>query len=125
MILVDTSVWAEHFRKEQPRLSSLLNSARVLCHPWIVGELACGHLKRRGEILRLLCSLPSALEATQEEVLGFIDKKNLAGSGIGWIDAHLLASVELSDSALWTMDKKLFRAASNLKIAYTPEPGLS
>jgi len=111
MTLVDTSVWIAHFRKGGPQLGKLLRETSVLVHPFIVGELACGNLKNRTHILRDLEALPSAVFATHEEVMRLIEDRKLWGLGIGWVDAHLLASALLSKCALWTLDARLARAA--------------
>jgi predicted nucleic acid-binding protein len=116
MILVDTSVWIEHLRARNDRLRDLLFAEQVLCHPFIVGELACGSLRRRGEILSLLKALPEAKLLEHEEVLNFLDARRLYGRGIGWVDAHLLASTLLTGCTLWTFDKPLRRAAAALSI---------
>jgi predicted nucleic acid-binding protein len=116
MILVDTSVWIEHLRARNDRLRDLLLAEQVLCHPFIVGELACGSLRRRGEILSLLKALPEAKLLEHEEVLNFLDARRLYGRGIGWVDAHLLASTLLTGCTLWTFDKPLRRAAAALSI---------
>ena len=117
MILVDTSVWIAHFRKGEPRLAALLEDTQVLTHPFIVGELALGSLERRSEILEALDNLPSSPEATHSEVISLVDQHDLAGSGIGWVNAHLLASALLSDSPLWTLDKRLSSATSRLGLS--------
>jgi predicted nucleic acid-binding protein len=116
MILVDTSVWIEHLRARNDRLRDLLFAEQVLCHPFIIGELACGTLRRRGEILSLLKALPESKLLEHEEVLNFLDARRLYGRGIGWVDAHLLASTLLTGCALWTFDKPLRRAAAALNI---------
>lgn len=107
MILVDTSVWVSHLREGNSKLERLLTDGDVLCHPFIIGELACGSLKNRSEILTLLNALPKADILDDEEVLLFIKKNNLMGKGLGLIDIHLLASAVLSEAALWTLDAKL------------------
>jgi len=112
MILVDTSVWIAHFRKGGRGLAELLGEALVLAHPFVVGELACGNLRNRARILTDLETLPSAVSATHEEVKRLVEDRRLWGLGIGWIDAHLLASSLLSDAQLWTTDRKLVRAAA-------------
>lgn len=119
MILVDTSVWIHHFRRTEPQLVDALNRDEVLTHPFVVGELACGNLRNRREILELLGRLPSAPVATQEEVLKFIENRTLMRRGIGFIDVHLLASAALSDTArLWTKDKRLNQVARSLKLRW-------
>ena len=112
MILVDTSVWIAHFRKGEAGLAKLLTQALVLVHPFVVGELACGDLRNRARILSDLEALPSAVSATHEEVMRLIEDRKLWGLGIGWIDGHLLASALLSDCQLWTLDRRLARAAA-------------
>lgn len=117
MTLVDTSVWIDHMRSADPELTVLLVGGAVSCHPFVVGELACGALKRRGEILGLLKNLPQAPLVDQEEALGFIEANGLAGSGLGWIDIHLLASARLAGERLWTRDRRLGAAARRLGVA--------
>ncbi len=108
MILVDTSVWVDHFRNGNERLSHLLLDQQVVTHPMIIGELACGTLRNRAEILQLLDNLPKAVQATQAEVLRMIEERKLMGLGIGYVDAHLLASILLTPGAqLWTLDRRL------------------
>ncbi len=119
MVLVDTSIWVSHLAKGHARLKTLLNKAEVVCHPFIIGELACGNIANRTEILSLLAELPTAIVAEHEEVLRFIDAHNLMGSGLGFIDVHLLASALLTRVPLWTTDKPLRTAAAKLNIAYT------
>ncbi len=117
MILVDTSVWVSHLRGSSSRLEQLLNKGDVICHPFVIGELACGSIKNRNEILSLLNALPKADILTDEEVLLFIEKNSLMGRGLGLIDMHLLASAILSESALWTLDNKLKQEARTLGIS--------
>jgi hypothetical protein len=112
MILVDTSVWIAYFRIGGSKLGDLLNQALVMVHPFVMGELACGNLKNRARILSDLEALPSAVSATREEVMRLVEVRKLWGLGIGWIDAHLLASALLSNCQLWTLDGKLVRAAA-------------
>ena len=119
MILVDTSVWIDHLRSGDARLADLLNRSQVVIHPFVIGELACGNLRQRDEVLRLLNDLPQAVVASQEEVLHLIEHKKLMGLGIGFIDAHLLASATLTDTAaLWTRDKRLQKVARKLELAF-------
>jgi predicted nucleic acid-binding protein len=119
MILVDTSVWIEHLRRGLPGLVATLERDDVLAHPFVVGELACGNLRNRDELLRLLDDLPRAPVATDPEVLAFIERRSLMGRGIGYIDAHLLASVALDGAArLWTRDKRLSAVAVDLQLVY-------
>ncbi|RPJ14646.1 MAG: type II toxin-antitoxin system VapC family toxin [Deltaproteobacteria bacterium] len=118
MVLVDTSVWIEHLRFGHAGLEPLLNAGEVICHPFVIGELACGTLKNRKTILSLLKALPSAVEADHAEVMDFLEKNLLMGRGLGLIDVHLIASALLSGVQLWTLDKKLRQASSKLGIAY-------
>jgi predicted nucleic acid-binding protein len=114
VILTDTSIWVNHFRKADPRLERHLRDGDILIHPFVVGELACGNLHRRREILRLLEELPAAPLARHEEVHELVEGRRLWGKGIGWIDAHLLASSLLSGSRLWTADRRLRSVAKSL-----------
>jgi predicted nucleic acid-binding protein len=116
MILVDTSVWIEHLRAGHDRLKTLLFDERVLCRPFIVGELACATLQKRNEILSMLKALPEAHLLEHDEVLSFLQARRLHGRGIGWVDAHLLASTLLTGCTLWTFDKPLRRAAAALNV---------
>lgn len=118
MVLVDTSVWVTHLRDGTVGLEALLNEGHVVCHPFIIGELACGNLKNRAEILSLLQALPMALHAEHEEVMRFIDNYNLMGKGLGYIDMHLLASAILTKIPLWTLDKKLREVSLKLGLKY-------
>ena len=97
VVLVDTSVWIDHLRKEDPVLQDLLEAGQVVIHPFIVGELACGNLKNRKEILEFLQNLPRAPSSTEEDVLFFIEHRGISGKGIGYLDAHRLSSVSLSE----------------------------
>lgn len=117
MILVDTSVWIGHLRAGNRRLKALLDEEQVLTHSFVIGELACGSLRNRTEVMALLEVLPQAREAEHREVLEFVERAQLYGRGIGWVDVHLLASARLSGAALWTFDRPLLRAASALKVA--------
>jgi predicted nucleic acid-binding protein len=118
MILVDTSIWVDHLRRGNSALAHLLEVGEAVTHPFVVGELACGSLRNRLEILDLLHALPQVREAGHTEVLILIEKKKLFGQGIGWIDAHLLASALLSDARIWTSDRRLSRAAAILGIRW-------
>jgi predicted nucleic acid-binding protein len=120
VILVDTSIWVDHLRRGDARLAGALEAAEVLMHPFVVGELACGTLNRRAHVLSLLRQLPAAPVATNDEVLIYIEKKALMGRGIGYVDAHLLASASLAPTAtLWTRDKKLDAVSRDLGLAFT------
>ena len=118
MVLVDTSVWVSHLGETHAGLVDLLNDGKVACHPFVVGEIACGNVKNRTSILSLLEALPMALQVEHEEVLAFIDNHDLMGKGLGYIDVHLLASAVLSGLPLWTLDKKLEKAAEELHCRY-------
>ena len=121
MVLVDTSVWISHFNKRNSFLAELLSNGMVACHPFIIGELACGRLKNREEIILLMRTLSRVQEVSHEEILQFIEAHQLMGVGIGLIDVHLLASALLTRILLWTYDKKLQTAAGKLAISYVPE----
>jgi len=118
VVLVDTSVWVDHLRSGEIGLGALLNEGHVVCHPFIIGELACGNLKNRVEILSLLSALPMAPQAEHEEVMQFIEDHKLMGKGLGYIDMHLLASAVLNNVPLWTLDKILNRVSLKLGLAY-------
>jgi predicted nucleic acid-binding protein len=112
VILVDTSVWIGHFRSTDLLLLELLANSSVLTHASVIGELACGNLRQRKRILNDFRSLPSAVPATDDEVLEVIEKHKLWGQGIGWIDSHLIASALITNCGLWTLDRKLGHAAA-------------
>jgi predicted nucleic acid-binding protein len=118
VILVDTSIWIDHFRAGDSALAPLLEDGRVLGHPWVIGEIALGRISRRQEILTLLAALPQAAVATPPELLALIENRELYGLGIGYVDAQLLAATLLTpDTKLWTHDKHLAQAASALRCA--------
>jgi predicted nucleic acid-binding protein len=122
LILVDTSVWVDHLRRGDPGLVGLLERSAVLMHPFVVGEIACGSLRDRKTILELLQDLPAAVVATDSEVIHFIERHALHGKGVGYVDAHLLASVALTAGArLWTRDQRLRQLAAALDCTH-PEP---
>ncbi len=119
MILLDTSVWIDHLRQGDAQVASVLQSGLVLTHPFVIGELACGQLKSRTEVLGLLAALPQARVAQDQEVLFFVERHGLMGRGIGYIDAHLLAATALTeDTRLWTRDKRLDSLAREFELAY-------
>ena len=120
MTLVDTSVWVDHFRRGNRALATLLIDGRVLCHPFIIGELACGNLKRRQETLARLQDLPAAPLADSADVLTLIDTHHLMGAGLGWIDVHVLSSALLAHTQLWTLDRQLAGAAGRLGLLALP-----
>jgi predicted nucleic acid-binding protein len=115
-MLVDTSVWVEHLRRGDPTLSELLDRGEVECHPFIIGELACGSLRRRSEVLSLLRSMPHVPVATDKEVLKFIERHRLMGRGVGWVDVHLLAAAALGSTLLWSRDRRLSQVAQELHL---------
>ena len=119
MMLVDTSVWIDHLRHGDAELATALQAGQVSVHPFVVGELACGNLRARAEVLGLLQALPPIPLATDKEVLFFMDKHTLMGRGIGYLDMHLLASVRLGGALLWTRDKRLHAIATELGVAHT------
>ena len=116
MVLVDTSIWITHLRQGSRQLQKLLMDAEVICHPFVIGELACGNLKNRNEILSLLQSLPMAPTIESDEILFFIDRNDLMGKGFGFVDVLLLASAQLAGIPLWTADKKLKSEANQLEL---------
>ncbi len=118
MVLVDTSIWVTHLRQGSRQLENLLMDAEVMCHPFIIGELACGNLKNRNEIISLLHSLPMAQTIEFDEFLFFIDQNYLMGKGVGFVDVHLLASAQLTGVSLWTADKRLKSAADQLELTF-------
>jgi predicted nucleic acid-binding protein len=121
LILVDTSIWVDHFRAGDEVLAGWLDAGMVLTHPFVVGELALGNLREREIVLNALSDLPRASIATDAEVLHFITRHDLFGRGIGYVDAHLLAGVRLTeDTQLWTNDKRLGGVAAQLGLAFTP-----
>jgi predicted nucleic acid-binding protein len=120
VILVDASVWVRHFREGDVHLRGLLLAERVMTHPFVTGEIACGPLRRRRETMELLANLPQAVAAEHGEVLVLLRRAKLFGKGIGWVDVHLLCSALLSSGRLWTMNRRLGDAASRLRVAHRP-----
>ncbi len=121
MILVDTSVWVDHLRAGDKALAALLEAGTVLIHPFVIGELALGSLRQRKTVLDALSDLPRASVVTDVELLHFIDRHELFGRGIGYVDAHLLAAVRLTAGAeLWTNDRRLHGVAEQLRLAIVP-----
>jgi predicted nucleic acid-binding protein len=118
MILVDTSVWVNHLRVSDPLLSSLLTQNRVVVHPWIVGEIACGSFSKRAEVIDSLQSLPQLGVAREEEVLFFLEKHRAFGKGIGYVDAHLLTAAVIDNCKIWTTDKRMILIATQLDLCY-------
>lgn len=118
MVLVDTSVWIQHLRPGNVGLEKLLNDSSVACHPFVIGELTCGNLSNKAEILTLLEALPMAAHVEHEEVLRFIGDNSLMGKRLGYIDMHLMASALLTNVPLWTQDKRLDNASCKLGVSY-------
>jgi predicted nucleic acid-binding protein len=119
MILVDTSVWVDHLNKTDDLLAQLLAQQQVLMHSFVLGEIACGHLRNRPKLLQLLQDLPAAVIAENDEVMAYMERYALYGKGIGYVDVHLLAAVALSAGAtLWTRNKRLLWAAQTLGCAF-------
>lgn len=117
MILVDSSIWIDHLRRRDERLSALLEAGQVMTHAFVIGELALGCIARRAVFLSLMDDLPKARSATDDEVRVLIERQSLAGMGIGYGDAHLLAAARLNGVPLWTRDKRLALVAAKLKLA--------
>ena len=117
MILVDTSVWIEHLRRGVPKLAALLNDQGVVTHPFVIGELACGRLRQRGEILADLSRMPRATVASHDEALSLVETRGLDGTGVGWVDVHLLASALMEGCTLWTRDRRLRKVSEDLGVA--------
>jgi predicted nucleic acid-binding protein len=119
LILVDTSVWVDHLRRGDAHLMGLLEQSKVIVHPFVIGEIACGSLSDRGVVLQLLDQLPGANVAEPDEALAFIERHALHGKGVGHVDVHLLTAVALTaGSRLWTRDKRLRSVADALGCAY-------
>jgi predicted nucleic acid-binding protein len=119
MILADTSVWIDHFHAPDGRLQKLLEDEKTLIHPFVIGEIALGNLRRYDVVMGALTKLPSAVKASEDNVLHLIRGHRLQGSGIGYVDAHLVASVLLTPGArLWTSDKRLAQVARTLGVAH-------
>lgn len=120
MILPDASIWIDHLRCANPPLARLLEGGEVICHPFVIGELACGDLRQRPLTLHLLQTLEEAPMMEHDEVLTLIERHRLMATGIGWVDAHLLGSTLLAGAKLWTLDAPLARAAAKLSILARP-----
>ena len=123
MVVIDTSIWVDHLSAVDKHLSQLLDANRVLMHPWVVGELACGFLSNRSITIDSLRQLPQIAVANEEEVLFLIEQHKLMGHGIGYVDMHLLSSARLHEATVWSREKRLFKAAMDIKVAHTPPPG--
>lgn len=122
MILVDSSIWIDHFRFRNSSLVTLIDAVQVTVHPWVTGELACGNLANRSNTLYLLKSLPQAAIATEHDVLFFIDKHRISGRGVGYLDMHLLAAAALGNLKIWTLDKRLGEVAALLGLNASVTP---
>ena len=119
MVLVDTSVWVSHLRGGNSMLEKLLEDCRVVTHPFIIGELACGNISNRTEIISLMQALPMLDVIEHEELLLFIEHNQMMGIGLGFVDVHLVAAAMLAGIPLWTQDKKLRQACSQLNIDFS------
>lgn len=120
MVLVDTSVWVRHLREGDPQLTFLLVEGEVVTHPWVIGELACGHLEPRADVLSLLHALPVTATLAIDEYFRFLDTHRLAGRGLGFVDVHLLGAACLERMPLWTLDRALRRAAVGMELGFRP-----
>jgi len=118
MIIIDTSVWADHFRREEPLISVMLLDGKLRHHPLVTAELGMGNLRDWRRTVTLLGRLPQALHLSNDAMLDFVEEMGLAGTGIGAIDAHLLGSACAIGARLWTHDRKLHEQAQRLGIAY-------
>jgi predicted nucleic acid-binding protein len=118
MILVDSSVWIDHFRHAEPRLETLLEHELVALHPFVLGELACGNMHKRTETIGYLEHLPAASVASEEEVRHLLESRRFWGSGLGWVDMHLLASAIIGEMKLWTANRGMATAAARLGIGF-------
>jgi predicted nucleic acid-binding protein len=120
MIIVDSSVWIDHLRADDPDLAALLSDGVVLLHPFVLGEVSVGSFRNRAATLKDMRELPEAIVAEPDEVLHLIERETLFGLGIGYVDAHLLASARLTaDTKLWTRDRRLAAAAARLSLAWS------
>jgi predicted nucleic acid-binding protein len=113
-MLVDTSVWIDHVRRPVARLVALLETGAVDVHPFVIGELACGHLKPRAVLTAMLQRLPLVATVDDDEALAFLERHHLAGRGMGWIDVHLLASARVAGVTLWTRDRRMAAVAREI-----------
>lgn len=120
MILVDTSVWVEFFRRGSAAFASRLERGEIATHTVVIGELATGTLTRRNDVLCSLQALPRLREGTSSECLGYLEVHRLFGRGISWNDIQLLVAAELSRVPLWTRDRPLATAAAKLSLLATP-----
>jgi len=120
VILVDSSIWMDHFRKQNTHLIAVLERDEACIHPFVIGEVACGNLKNRKEIIDLLHALPDVQKAEDDEILFFIERHHLNGRGVGLIDIHLLAACLMAGCRLWTADKRLQKVAREMHIEHSP-----
>lgn len=121
MILADTSVWIDYVRFGEPVFASLLSAEQILVHPFVLGELAVGSLKDRARFIETLRDMPRSMIALDDEVLRLIEQRSIFGRGIGYVDAHLLASLYLTpNTLLWTRDKRLHDIADTMGLAFEP-----
>jgi predicted nucleic acid-binding protein len=118
MVLVDTSVWIDHLRNNNAQLVQLLNKNKVFCHQMVIGELACGNIKNRLEILNLLQFLPHTTNVEHKDVMLFIEKNKLMGLGLGYIDIQILISSIETNIPLWTHDKRLLKCSKSFNICF-------
>ena len=118
MILVDTSVWVDHFRRRNADLAGLLDGGDVACHPFVVGELVLGSLGNRAQVLALFAELPAARLVGHDEVMALVEARALSGTGLGWVDVHLAASALIERWSLWTLDARLAAVAQKLNITW-------
>ena len=122
MILADTSVWVQYFRRGLPEFSDALYNCRIAIHSVVLGELSTGNLPRRSQTLTALHALPQTKAGTSDECLAFIETHRLFGRGIGWNDVQLLAAARLTGIPLWSLDTRLVEAAQELGVAYSAKP---
>src|SRR5213075_1323090 len=115
--LVDTSVWIDHFRRSHPALVAALERGDAECHDFVIGELACGTLPRRGEVLSLMHTLPRLAPVAHREAMALVEDSRLWGRGLGWVDVGLLAATLVAGARLWTLDRRLKKAAQDLGVA--------
>jgi predicted nucleic acid-binding protein len=118
VVLVDTSLWIDHLRAGHQQLQALLNDDTIFCHPYIIGELACGNLGNRDDVLALLQALPTVPVLVANEFVFSLDRNRLMDCGIGFVDVHLLASARLAGVSLWTKDRHLRAAAAHMGVSY-------
>ena len=121
MIVADTSIWIDHLRSANPALTGLIAQERLFVHPFVIAELALGHVPRRGHFFDFLAGLPLVDVVRDEQQLSFVEEYTLFGTGLGFVDSHLLASVaQHREARLWSRDKRLAAQAERLGLAFTP-----